>query len=119
MNYVNNNYENWPYFMEHYVKMIVLCKIKIFFCFFLRLIEFLLNSKLKLMTEAEKIVTNTIICTICGGAGHVPSDCKFRKNADGTNAELNPDGSLMISGTNRVEQQKLDCEVRFLKVNLD
>jgi hypothetical protein len=65
------------------------------------------------MNEAEKIITNTIICTICGGAGHVPSDCKFRKNPDGTYAELNPDGSLMINGANRVEQQKLDCEVRF------
>ncbi|CAF3405393.1 unnamed protein product [Rotaria sp. Silwood1] len=70
--------------------------------------------KLKLMTEAEKIVTNTIICTICGGAGHVPSDCKFRKNPDGTYAELNPDGSLMINGANRVEQQKLDCEYQSL-----
>lgn len=63
------------------------------------------------MNEAEKIITNTIICTICGGAGHVPSDCKFRKNADGSYAELNPDGSLMIAGVNRVEQQKLDVEV--------
>ena len=63
------------------------------------------------MNEAEKIVTNTIICTICGGAGHVPSDCKFRKNADGSYAELNPDGSLMVAGVNRAEQQKLDCEV--------
>ena len=67
------------------------------------------------MNEAEKIVTNTIICTICGGAGHVPSDCKFRRNADGTYAELNPDGSLMVNGTNRVEQQKLDCEVSFVE----
>jgi len=67
------------------------------------------------MNEAEKIITNTIICTICGGAGHVPSDCKFRKNPDGTYAELNPDGSLMVNGTNRVEQQKLDCEVRISK----
>lgn len=70
--------------------------------------------KLKLMTEAEKIVTNTIVCTICGGAGHVPTDCKFRKNPDGTYAELNPDGSLVINGTNRVEQQKLDCEYQSL-----
>lgn len=63
------------------------------------------------MNEAEKVVTNTIICTICGGAGHVPSDCKFRKNPDGTNAELNPDGSLKIVGVNRAEQEKLDSEV--------
>jgi len=70
--------------------------------------------KLKLMNEAEKIITNTIICTICGGAGHVPSDCKFRRNPDGTYAELNPDGSLMMNGTNRVEQQKLDCEYQSL-----
>jgi len=59
-------------------------------------------------------VTNTIICTICGGAGHVPSDCKFRKNPDGSYAELNPDGSLMIAGVNRAEQQKLDCEYQSL-----
>ncbi|UJR21217.1 hypothetical protein I4U23_024314 [Adineta vaga] len=70
--------------------------------------------KLKLMTEAEKIVTNTIVCTICGGAGHISGDCKFRKNPDGTYAELNPDGSLMIAGANRVEQQKLDCEYQSL-----
>src|SRR5690349_14565577 len=105
--------------MEHYVKMIVLCKD---FYFLKKLISkffiFYFFSKLKLMTEAEKIVTNTIVCTICGGAGHVPSDCKFRRNPDGTYAELNPDGSLMINGTNRVEQQKLDCEVRLQKKNL-
>ncbi|CAF2110174.1 unnamed protein product [Rotaria magnacalcarata] len=70
--------------------------------------------KLKIIDEAEKIVTNTIVCTICGGAGHVTSDCKFRKKPDGTYAELNPDGSLMINGTNRAEQQKLDCEYQSL-----
>jgi len=67
--------------------------------------------KLKLMNEAEKIVTNTIICTVCGGAGHVSGDCKFRKNPDGTPAELNPDGSLMLPGVNRAAAQQLDCEV--------
>ncbi|CAF0817704.1 unnamed protein product [Rotaria sp. Silwood1] len=69
--------------------------------------------KLNLMNEAEKIVTNTIICTICGGAGHLTTDCKFRKKPDGTYSDLNSDASLSISG-NRQEQQKLDCEYQSL-----
>ena len=76
------------------------------------LLSLFLFRKLKLMNEAEKVVTNTIVCTICGGTGHVPSDCKFRKNPDGTNADLNPDGSLKIIGVNRAEQEKLDSEVK-------
>ncbi len=99
--------------MEHYVKTIVLCKSFFSLNQIRHCILVFFFSKLKLMTEAEKVLTNTIICTICGGAGHVPSDCKFRRNPDGTYADLNPDGSLVISGANRVEQQKLDCEVRF------
>ena len=63
------------------------------------------------MGEAEKILTNTIICTICNGAGHIPSDCKFRKNADGSFVDPNVDGSFLFTG-NPQEQQKLDCEVR-------
>jgi hypothetical protein len=73
----------------------------------------LLTSKLKLMSEADKIVTNTIICTTCGGAGHIPSDCKFRKNPDGTFVDPNCDASFLFNG-NPHEQEKLDCEVRFL-----
>lgn len=62
------------------------------------------------MGEAEKIITNTIICTVCGGAGHVPSDCKFRRNPDGTFVDPNVDGSFLIN-VNPQEQQKLDHEV--------
>ncbi|CAF0801409.1 unnamed protein product [Rotaria sordida] len=69
--------------------------------------------KLNLMNEAEKIVTNTIICTVCGGAGHLTTDCKFRKKPDGTFTELNSDGPLATNG-NRQEQQKLDCEYQSL-----
>lgn len=65
------------------------------------------------MDEAEKIVTNTIVCTVCGGAGHVSSDCKFRKKSDGTFADPNVDETMILNGTNPVEKQKLDCEVRF------
>lgn len=38
-------------------------------------------SKLKAIAEAQTIVTNTIICSICGGAGHIPSDCIVDKRA--------------------------------------
>ncbi len=71
----------------------------------------MLNSKLKLMGEAEKIITNTMICTVCGGAGHLSSDCKFRKKPDGSYADPNVDGSFLMNG-NPQERQKLDCEVR-------
>jgi len=87
----------------------VLCKyllIKSFSDFFI----FFIFRKLKLLNEAEKIVTNTIICTVCGGAGHISTDCKFRKKPDGTYAELNSGGSFINNG-NRQEQQKFDCEV--------
>jgi hypothetical protein len=63
-----------------------------------------------LIDEAKTIVTNTIICTVCGGAGHVPGDCKFRRNPDGTFVDPNVDGSFLIQ-SNPEEQQKLDCEV--------
>ena len=68
------------------------------------------------MGEAEKIITNTIICTICGGAGHVPSDCKFRRNPDGTFVDPTVDGSMLFVA-NPHEQQKLDCEVRLIFVS--
>ena len=65
---------------------------------------------MKLIEEAEKIVTNTIICLVCGGAGHISSDCKFRRNPDGSFVDPSVDGSYLMNG-NRQEQQKLDCEV--------
>lgn len=35
--------------------------------------------KLKQIQQAQTIVTNTILCTVCGGAGHIAQDCKERK----------------------------------------
>ncbi|KAL7667850.1 hypothetical protein ACOME3_008579 [Neoechinorhynchus agilis] len=32
-------------------------------------------DRLKLLAEAESIVTNTIVCAICGAVGHVAADC--------------------------------------------
>ena len=35
-------------------------------------------SKLKVIEESKTIITNTIICGVCGGAGHISSDCKLK-----------------------------------------
>ena len=36
-------------------------------------------NKLKVLDQAKTIVTNTIICSLCGSAGHITSDCKMKK----------------------------------------
>lgn len=46
-------------------------------------------SKLKQFQEAQTIVTNTILCTICGGAGHISQDCKQRRPGDTFRAAMN------------------------------
>ncbi|CAF1400716.1 unnamed protein product, partial [Rotaria sp. Silwood1] len=73
-----------------------------------------LKMKLNLINEAENIVTNTIICTICYGAGHLTTNCKFCKTkSNSTHTKLNPVGPLAIN-ENRQKQQKLDCEYQSL-----
>ncbi|ESO11505.1 hypothetical protein HELRODRAFT_71408 [Helobdella robusta] len=39
-------------------------------------------SKLKQLQQAQSIVTNTILCTVCGGAGHIAPDCKQKRLVD-------------------------------------
>ncbi|XP_076445722.1 uncharacterized protein LOC143283386 isoform X2 [Babylonia areolata] len=39
-------------------------------------------QKLKQIQEAQNIVTNTILCTVCGGAGHIAQDCKEKRPGD-------------------------------------
>lgn len=99
--------------MELSVRMICSCKSKLFCFHFFAQTKFFIrfSRKVTLVAEAEKIITNTIVCTICGGAGHVPSDCKFRRNADGTFADPTVDASMLVN-RNTEENQKLDCEVR-------
>ncbi|CAF1204187.1 unnamed protein product [Rotaria sordida] len=72
-----------------------------------------LYLKLNLINEAEKIVTNTIICTIFSGPDHLTIDSKFGKKQNSTHTELNPDGPLTING-NRQKQQKLYCQYQSL-----
>lgn len=46
------------------------------------MISFWISSKLKQLQQAQTIVTNTIICTNCGGAGHLGKDCKQQRPGD-------------------------------------
>lgn len=39
-------------------------------------------AKLKQIQQAQTIVTNTIICTNCGGTGHLGKDCKQQRPGD-------------------------------------
>lgn len=39
----------------------------------------LYHRKLKQLQQAQTIITNTIICTVCGGTGHIAQDCKEKK----------------------------------------
>lgn len=36
-------------------------------------------AKLKQLQQAQTIITNTIICSLCGGTGHIAQDCKSKK----------------------------------------
>ncbi|KAK3090628.1 hypothetical protein FSP39_013273 [Pinctada imbricata] len=36
-------------------------------------------AKLKQLQQAQTIITNTILCTVCGGTGHLSQDCKSKR----------------------------------------
>jgi len=38
-------------------------------------------GKMKQNVEASKVFTNNLVCTICGGSGHLPQDCKYKGDA--------------------------------------
>lgn len=63
----------------------------------------ILFSKLKVIEESKTIITNTIICSVCGGAGHISSDCKM-KNIPAAEKPLTWQ-----------EREKMDTEVCFEK----
>lgn len=83
-------------------------------------------NKLRILAQADKIVTNTIICAICGGAGHITSDCKSAKSKDssvaGTSSSANDDGSSSPAAAERpatwAEREKMDSEYHSLMAEL-
>lgn len=66
-------------------------------------------AKLKQIQQAQTIVTNTILCTVCGGAGHIAQDCKERKPGDSFRM------AQMQSNTDRA---KMDSEYMSLMAEL-
>ena len=61
--------------------------------------------KLKQLAQAQTIVTNTIICTKCGGTGHIAQDCKMPKPGD-TYRNMTTEAPA--------DKAKMDSEVRKL-----
>lgn len=66
-------------------------------------------NKLKLIETTKTIVTNTIICSLCGGAGHITGDCKLKTNPE-------------LAGTEKpvtwAEREKMDNEYQSLMAEL-
>jgi splicing factor 1 len=67
-------------------------------------------NKLKLLQTAQTIVTNTIICGLCGSAGHITSDCKLRNSSE-------PEGAAEKQPT-WAEREKMDTEYLSLMAEL-
>ena len=65
--------------------------------------------KLKQMQQAQTIVTNTILCTICGGTGHIAQDCKQKRPGDTFRNMQNQTAA---------DRAKMDSEVGILPYNV-
>ncbi|CAG5122715.1 unnamed protein product, partial [Candidula unifasciata] len=66
-------------------------------------------AKLRQIAESQTIVTNTIVCTICGGAGHIAQDCKQKRPGD---------TFRMQQMQNPAERAKMDSEYMSLMAEL-
>jgi thymidine kinase len=67
---------------------------------------------LKILAQADTIITNTIICSLCGSAGHITSDCKQNKStgASSSSLSLNQEEQQPKQPT-WMEREKMDSEV--------
>ncbi|XP_071106689.1 splicing factor 1-like isoform X1 [Haliotis cracherodii] len=68
-------------------------------------------AKLKQLQQAQTIITNTIICTVCGGTGHIAQDCKEKKPGDGFRMQQAPIQS-------QADKAKMDSEYMSLMAEL-
>lgn len=65
-------------------------------------------ARLRALSEAQNIATNKIQCSLCGGLGHLGSDCKLR----------DPNVSVEQLGINPTERAKMDSEYTALMAEL-
>ncbi|VDK24154.1 unnamed protein product [Taenia asiatica] len=65
-------------------------------------------ARLRAMAEAQNIATNKIQCSMCGGFGHLASDCKLR----------DPSVTMEHMGINPMERAKMDSEYTALMAEL-
>ncbi|BFZ18030.1 hypothetical protein BsWGS_21069 [Bradybaena similaris] len=66
-------------------------------------------AKLRQIAESQTIVTNTIVCTVCGGAGHIAQDCKQKRPGD---------TFRMQQMQNPADRAKMDSEYMSLMAEL-
>ncbi|XP_021363370.1 splicing factor 1-like isoform X2 [Mizuhopecten yessoensis] len=69
-------------------------------------------AKLKQLQQAQTIITNTIICSVCGGTGHIAQDCKAKRPGD-TLRITSPTPAI-----NQVDKAKMDSEYMSLMAEL-
>ncbi|XP_033744367.1 splicing factor 1-like isoform X1 [Pecten maximus] len=69
-------------------------------------------AKLKQLQQAQTIITNTIICSVCGGTGHIAQDCKAKRPGD-TLRITTPTPAI-----NQVDKAKMDSEYMSLMAEL-
>ncbi|KAJ8318389.1 hypothetical protein KUTeg_003480 [Tegillarca granosa] len=71
-------------------------------------------AKLKQLQQAQTIITNTIICTVCGGTGHIAQDCKAKRPGD-TLRGLQP---VVQPPQTQADKAKMDSEYMSLMAEL-
>ncbi|XP_060071705.1 splicing factor 1-like isoform X2 [Ylistrum balloti] len=69
-------------------------------------------AKLKQLQQAQTIITNTIICSVCGGTGHIAQDCKAKRPGD-TLRMTTPTPAIT-----QVDKAKMDSEYMSLMAEL-
>lgn len=70
-------------------------------------------AKLKQLQQAQTIITNTIICSLCGGTGHIAQDCKSKKPGD--SFKNFPQNGNPVS---QADKAKMDSEYMSLMAEL-